>query len=213
MVLGKKWPLSLFLVLSVLLPLTSSALAEPSQAESLLAQMTTEEKIAQLLMPAFYYYRTELGERRGVSEMRPAIESLLQRHAFGGIIFNLQNAQDNEKAVRLVDAFQTATASTPGRPQLITCTDQEGGYVTRLGKGTQMPGNMALGAVDSIETTELAARLAKAEETLVYVLVRAADHAEAAQRLRAAWQHDQSLYQAVGQRLLPLPILRRLTWG
>ena len=53
--------------------------------------------------------------------------------------------------------------------------------------------------------TELAARLAKAEETLVYVLVRAADHEEAAQRLRAAWQHDQSLYQAVGQQLLPLP--------
>ncbi len=53
--------------------------------------------------------------------------------------------------------------------------------------------------------TELAARLAKAEETSVYVLVRAADHAEAAQRLRAAWQHDQSLYQAVGRQLLPLP--------
>lgn len=53
--------------------------------------------------------------------------------------------------------------------------------------------------------TELAARLAKSKETLVYVLVRAADHEEAAQRLRAAWQHDQSLYQAVGKQLLPLP--------
>ena len=53
--------------------------------------------------------------------------------------------------------------------------------------------------------TELAARLAKAEEAFVYVLVRAADHAEAAQRLRAAWQHDQSLYQAVGRQLLPMP--------
>ena len=61
--------------------------------------------------------------------------------------------------------------------------------------------------------TELAARLVKAEEAFVYVLVRAADGEKAAQRLRAAWQHDQSLYQAVGQRLLPLPILRRLTWG
>ena len=53
--------------------------------------------------------------------------------------------------------------------------------------------------------TELALRLAKSKETLVYVLVRAADHEEAAQRLRAAWQHDQSLYQAVGRQLLPLP--------
>ncbi len=167
MVLGKKWPLSLFLVLSVLLPLTPSALAEPSQAASLLAQMTTEEKIAQLLMPAFYYYRTELGERREVSEMQPGIERLLQRHAFGGIIFNLRNAQDNEKAVRLVDAFQSATTSTPGHPQLITCTDQEGGYITRLGKGTQMPGNMALGAVDSVEVTELAARLIGEEVTAI----------------------------------------------
>lgn len=53
--------------------------------------------------------------------------------------------------------------------------------------------------------TELAARLAKAEEAFVYVLVRAADGAEAAQRLRAAWQHDRELYQSVGRQLLPLP--------
>ena len=34
--------------------------------------------------------------------------------------------------------------------------------------------------------TELAARLTKSKETLVYVLVRAADEEKAAQRLRAA---------------------------
>ena len=68
-----------------------------------------------------------------------------------------------------------------------------------------MKGGILLTGGTGFLGTELAARLAKAEEAFVYVLVRAADHAEAAQRLRAAWQHDQSLYQAVGKRLLPLP--------
>ena len=53
--------------------------------------------------------------------------------------------------------------------------------------------------------TELASRLARAEETTVYVLVRAVDIPEASHRLRAAWQHDRNLYQAIDQRMIPLP--------
>ena len=53
--------------------------------------------------------------------------------------------------------------------------------------------------------TALASRLMQEPETTVIALVRAADEAEARHRLRAAWQHDRPLYEAIGQRVLPLP--------
>lgn len=89
----------------------------------ILSSMTTEQKIAQLLMPAFYYHETEDNPKSGVQEIYPEMEAILHKYGFGGVIFNLQNAQDNAKAVRLVCAVQAANAFVPGRPQLITCTD------------------------------------------------------------------------------------------
>ena len=126
--------------------------------ESLLAAMSTEQKVAQMMMPAFRYYTDENGDKQPVTEMRDDIRDMLEKYGFAGAIFFLQNAQDTAKAVRLVDAMQAATVAG-GHPQLLTAIDQEGGYVTRLGHGTQMPGNMALGAIGDPEVTEAAAKL------------------------------------------------------
>lgn len=53
--------------------------------------------------------------------------------------------------------------------------------------------------------TELAAGLIRCPEAeKIYALVRAADPEEAAHRLRAAWYHDQELYKAVGDRIIPV---------
>ncbi|MBQ9642860.1 MAG: AMP-binding protein [Lachnospiraceae bacterium] len=52
---------------------------------------------------------------------------------------------------------------------------------------------------------ELAAGLARKADKTVYVLVRAADDAQALHRLKAAWQHDPALYRAIGHQMLPLP--------
>ena len=82
----------------------------------ILKGMSTEQKVAQVLMPAFYYRQDAEGKKVGVQEIYPEMEEILRKYGFGGIIFNLQNAQENEKAVRLVDAVQTANASVPGRP-------------------------------------------------------------------------------------------------
>ena len=156
----KKYLLILLACLQMLIIGTGLAERTP---ETILAGMTTEQKVAQLIVPSFYYYTNAEGKKVGVQEMRPEIETLLTRYGFGGVIFNLQNAQTNELAVRLVDAVQRANASVEGRTRLITCIDQEGGYVTRLGMGTQMPGNMALGAVHDLSMTEKAGRLMGSE--------------------------------------------------
>ena len=159
------------MLIAIMLICLSLSFACSAENETLsgkiLSSMTTEQKIAQLLMPAFYYHETADNPKAGVQEIYPEMEAMLHKYCFGGVIFNLQNAQDNAKAVRLLCAVQAATAIVPGRPQLITCTDQEGGYVTRLGQGTQMPGSMALGAVNDLSVTEAAGRLIGEEVTAI----------------------------------------------
>jgi len=140
--------------------------ARVSPAE-ILKEMSTEQKVAQILMPAFYYRQDEEGKQVSVTDVYPEMEEMIRKYGFGGIIFNLQNAQENAAAARLVDAVQTVNASVAGRTQLITCTDQEGGYVSRLGRGTQMPGNMALGAVNDLSVSEAAGRLIGEEVTAI----------------------------------------------
>ena len=132
-----------------------SASATP---EALISTMSTEQKVAQMLMPAFRYYTDENGDKQPVTEMRDDMQSILEKYGFAGAIYFLQNASDTAQAVRLVDAMQSASAAG-GHPQLLTAIDQEGGYVTRLGQGTQMPGAMALGAINDPAVTEAAGRL------------------------------------------------------
>ena len=62
---------------------------EPVTPQTLLFDMTTEQKIAQLLMPAFYYRQDEEGKRTGVDEIYPEMEEILRKYGFGGVIFNL----------------------------------------------------------------------------------------------------------------------------
>ena len=162
----KKW-ITILMALCLAFPAWGMGEAGAISPEEMLRSMTTEQKAAQVLMPAFYYRQNEKGERIGVAEIYPEMEEMLKKYSFGGLIFNLQNAQENDSAVRLVDAAQAANASVSGRPQLITCTDQEGGYVTRLGKGTQTPGNMALGAINDPEVTKQVGRLIGEEVTAI----------------------------------------------
>ena len=154
--------------LSVLLAavMTAALLAMPACAadpcETMLAEMTTEEKISQMVMPTFRYITGADGKTQPLEEITPEVTAILQKRGFAGVIFFAQNAGETAKAVRLVDAMQTANASAGGRSQLLTAIDQEGGSVSRLGQGTQTPGNMALGAAgDRNATKEIAAILGR----------------------------------------------------
>ena len=125
----------------------------------MLGRMTTEEKIAQMLMLEFRNFTDESGETLALTALRPEIEEAMKRHALGGVILFGPNVADTGLAVRLVDAMQKANASVAGRAQLFTAIDQEGGALVHLGHGVQMPGNMALGAVGDPCAAEQAGRL------------------------------------------------------
>ena len=152
----KKRVLSLTLVL--LLVFLSAAViptgAVQSKAEQYLASMTTEEKISMMLMPVFRYHYDSAATKTDVTEITDDIQAALEKYSLSGVILMGQNTPTNEGAVRLTDAMQQANAAGGNRPQLLITIDQEGGNVTRLGQGTMTPGNMALGAINDIDTTK-----------------------------------------------------------
>ena len=159
-------------LLSVLLPaaMIMSLFALPAaavQPDDYLSSMSTEDKISQMIMPAFRYYIDEEGDWTNVTEMTDDIEAALEKHSFGGVILFGQNTPTNEGTTRLTDAMQKANAKGGDRPQLLITIDQEGGDVTRLGQGTVTPGNMALGAANDTELTKESAAIIGSEISAV----------------------------------------------
>ncbi len=104
--------------------------------------MTLNEKIGQMLMPDFRNWKGQ-----NVTKMLPEIEQLIQEYHLGGVILFRENVVTTEQTARLVADYQEATE----KYGLLMTIDQEGGIVTRLQSGTDMPGNMALGATRSPE--------------------------------------------------------------
>ena len=135
--------------------------AQAQSPEEILAAMTTEEKVAQLVMPAFSYYTDENGETHGMAELTADAARAIGEYGFAGIVLRATNTADTEAAIKLLDEMQRANAGHKTR--LLIAADQEGGMVTRLGQGTQMPGNMALGAANDLALTAGAAAIIGAE--------------------------------------------------
>lgn len=117
--------------------------AEKTEIEKIVDNMTTEEKIAQMLMPEFRNY-----EGKNVTSITPKIKDIIERHCFAGVILFGENNASTEQTVSLIDSIQRANATVEGRPQLLIAVDQEGAGVSRLASGTQGPGNMGLGATN-----------------------------------------------------------------
>ncbi|SIT72732.1 glycoside hydrolase family 3 protein [Edaphobacillus lindanitolerans] len=127
-------------------PVVASLVKEGGDRHDLIghaiSQMTMEEKVGQMLMPDF---RTWKG--KNVTEMLPEIERLVKDYHLGGVILFRENVVTTEQTTRLADAYQAAS----DKYGMFLTIDQEGGIVTRLQSGTDMPGNMALGATRSPE--------------------------------------------------------------
>ncbi|MBQ9459426.1 MAG: S-layer homology domain-containing protein [Oscillospiraceae bacterium] len=159
----KRRILSLLLIFCLTLSFLPAASAAEDKASAMLKTMTTEEKVSQMIMPAFRWWNDAEGKRQNLTELNGEIAALLERHGFAGVILFGQNAAETEAAARLVDAMQCANAKGGNRARLLMAIDQEGGSVTRLGQGTAFPGNMALGAANDTDVTKAAARTIGAE--------------------------------------------------
>lgn len=134
-------------------PMTANA---ADGIKAMVDSMTTEQKVAQMLMPAIRYW-DEGKEKIGVTELNDAQKELLRRYSFGGVIVFAQNCQNAAQTTSLIKSMQQANLEGGATSSLLVSIDQEGGYITRLNTGTAMPGNMAIAATGNPENAYRAA--------------------------------------------------------
>lgn len=135
--------------------------ATPSDIDTLINEMTLEEKVTQTIMPDFRNWEVN-GEEVGVTELNDDIQQILADYPFGGVILFAENVVETEQTAKLVHQFQSTMVENDHIPLLVGI-DQEGGIVNRLGSGTQLPGNMALGATADPDNANLAGQIIGSE--------------------------------------------------
>lgn len=110
-----------------------------SNSRSILASMSLEQKTGQMIMAGFH----------GTTPSS-AIRKLVESHQIGGVILFSRNLNDPRQAVMLTRNLQNIALNSEHHLPLLVATDQEGGLVARIRRGTAVhPGNMALGATRS----------------------------------------------------------------
>lgn len=134
-------------------------------AEEIFADMTLEEKIGQMMIPAFRVWKdlrnvddagTEEGEEPeavNITELNDEIRACVEKNHFGGVLLFGENFKDAEQSYKLIRDLQSSNQKGSEIPMFIA-TDQEGGYVVRTGFGTTGIGNMALAATGNPENAK-----------------------------------------------------------
>lgn len=155
------------LVLSCTLSLISVSAhgAEKTRVEEILESMTLRQKITQTFMVDFRKWDTNLNDSTGAQDftvMNDQVRKVVEDYDFGAVIFFANNIKETPQALELSMAMQQAATRKGGIP-LIISADQEGGSVYRLGSGTALPGNMALGAAGDTEYSYEAGRIIGSE--------------------------------------------------
>ncbi len=114
--------------------------------EEILASMTLDDKISQMIMPCVRYWNEE-----NMTDLSayPELEEALRAHQYGGIILFASNVADPGQTATLVQQLQVNNLMNTDRAVNIPyfmAADEEGGIVLRLNRATRMTGNMAIGA-------------------------------------------------------------------
>ena len=128
----------------------------PTQGDidTLVGEMTTDEKIGQLFMVSFYGDQANETSPSQVQANQASlgvanIAAAISTYHLGGVIYfgwagNMVSAR---QVATLSNSIQAAAAAEPDSIPLLISTDQEGGAIVRLpSPATQFCGNMCLGA-------------------------------------------------------------------
>ncbi|MTB82180.1 glycoside hydrolase family 3 protein [Providencia stuartii] len=149
--------LCLLSAMSLADPLSQTQLNElwkdkQKSADEIVKNMSEAEKIGQLFMLDFRYWNKDSkGEPAPFLAMNDEVAKVINQYHLGSVILFRENLIDTPQTVELINQLQASRSNLP----LFIGTDQEGGYVTRLRVGTEMPGNMALGATRNPALAEL----------------------------------------------------------
>ena len=138
-----------------LIPATGIDLNRAGSIDAIIDSMTTRQKITQCLMMDFRKWGEDASD---MTVLDNEVADILSDYQFGSVILFANNIKQTEETVALTADMQKAVMSKGGLPLLIA-TDQEGGIVYRLGSGTALPGNMALGATGNAENARTAGEI------------------------------------------------------
>lgn len=144
-------------------PAAVHAQGTEDRVQSIMDGMTLDEKITQCFQVEFRQWKQE-GEDKvsDLTVMNDEVREMVKKYKFGSLILFANNVKTTEDTYTLTHEFQKAATEDGGIP-LFICTDQEGGTVVRLGSGTSLPGNMALGATHSTEDAKAAGEIIGSE--------------------------------------------------
>lgn len=149
--------------LSIAASMALSGVSASSRVDSLLSGMSLRQKITQMMMVDFRKWKSEgESEATDFTKMNSEVQQIVEDYDFGSVIFFANNIKETEQSYNLTMALQKAATKDNGIPLLISA-DQEGGSVYRLGSGTALPGNMALGATGDVNNARTAGEIIGSE--------------------------------------------------
>ena len=130
--------------------------ASDTLIREVISGMTTEEKLAQMMIVAL---RSDAANTNTATQLSADYAALIRKYDFGGIILFTGNIEDTAQTVTLIrDSQEAAMRSEQGIPMFV-CVDQEGGMVNRVSFGMTSSGNMALAAAGDPSLAEESARM------------------------------------------------------
>ena len=131
------------------------AVESSTRVQEIMANMSVRQKITQMLMPDFRKWSSDGSAAADFTVMNDQVSKIIEDYDFGGLILFANNVKGTEQSLNLTKAMQEAATKDGGTPLLLGI-DQEGGIVYRLGSGSAMPGNMAVGATYTEHGTKYA---------------------------------------------------------
>ncbi|HET9222812.1 MAG TPA: glycoside hydrolase family 3 N-terminal domain-containing protein, partial [Roseiflexaceae bacterium] len=134
-------------------PAPSPTPALDAEVDRLLARMSVEQKVGQVMIVAFRE-----------ATISPAIAEMVRDRHAGGVILFTQNLGDPQHARELIDGLQVLALGSGAGIPLFTAMDQEGGVVYRSANGaTVWPSQMLFGAAGDGDLVDRCARMTAAE--------------------------------------------------
>ena len=138
--------LSVILLVTMFFTLMVAPAEASTSVDEYIRHLSLKQKITQMFMMDFRQWKSAGEETEtDFTVMNDEVRKILEDYDFGAVIYFANNIETTEDTFALTMAMQDAAMRDGGIPLLIA-TDQEGGNIYRLGSGTALPGNMALGA-------------------------------------------------------------------
>ncbi|MEE0929492.1 MAG: glycoside hydrolase family 3 N-terminal domain-containing protein, partial [Acutalibacteraceae bacterium] len=108
------------IILSILCIMVSIPVASAEGNDELIAKMSLEEKIGQMITVAVRQWNGE-----DFTIMEDEVANIITKNSVGGVILFAENLADTQQIVNLTTAFQNSALASKNKIPLFIGTDQE----------------------------------------------------------------------------------------